>query len=181
MSWYVLNCRTGQEDEIMNSCRQHLSPDALEETFIFQCERLWRAEGGWALTRKEMFPGYVFLQSSQPELLSKELEAYRKVVRVLEEPGYLISVYEEEEAALLKLCGENHILKMSYGYKDKENGQSYITEGPLCGLENKIKKIDWHKRFAVIDMPVARHNSVVWAGVEFRESCLEHKLKKTAV
>ena len=47
----------------------------------------------------------------------------------MEEPGYLISVYEEEETYLRKLCGEHHYLRMSYGYKDKRRGMSFITEG----------------------------------------------------
>lgn len=92
MSWYVLQCRTGQEDKIIRSCRQHISPNALEEVFSFRCERLWRTDGVWKLVEKEMFPGYVFLESSRPDKLSEELEAYRKILKVMEEPGYLISV-----------------------------------------------------------------------------------------
>ncbi|MFQ9602849.1 MAG: transcription termination/antitermination NusG family protein [Staphylococcus aureus] len=63
MSWYVLQCRTGQEDKIIRSCRQHISPNALEEVFSFRCERLWRTDGVWKLVEKEMFPGYVFLRA----------------------------------------------------------------------------------------------------------------------
>ena len=78
MSWYVLQCRTGREGEIIRSCRQHISADALKEVFSFRCERLWRTDGVWKLVEKEMFPGYVFLESSRPDKLSEELEAYRK-------------------------------------------------------------------------------------------------------
>ena len=74
MSWYVLQCRTGQEDKIIRSCRQHISSNALEEVFSFRCERLWRTDGVWKLVEKEMFPGYVFLESSRPDKLSEELE-----------------------------------------------------------------------------------------------------------
>ena len=66
MSWYVLQCRTGREGEIIRSCRQHISADALKEVFSFRCERLWRTDGVWKLVEKEMFPGYVFLESSRP-------------------------------------------------------------------------------------------------------------------
>ena len=100
------------------------------------------------LLKKKCFRDTFFLESSRPDKLSEELEAYRKILRVMEEPGYLISVYEEEEEYLRKLCGERHYLKMSFGYKDKEKGRSFITEGPLKGLENQIAKYDWHRRFA---------------------------------
>ena len=50
----------------------------LREVFSFQRERLWRTDGVWKLVEKEMFPGYVFLESSCPDKLSEELEAYRE-------------------------------------------------------------------------------------------------------
>ena len=50
MSWYVLQCRVGQEREIIASLRQRLSSEALSAAFLFQSERLWRAGGGvWKL------------------------------------------------------------------------------------------------------------------------------------
>ncbi len=167
MSWYVLQCKTGQEDAIVRSCRQHLSACALEDAFTFRCVRLWRTDGAWKLVEKEMFPGYVFLESNRPKLLSEELEQYRKILRVLEEPGYLISVYEDEEQNLRSLCGSSHLLKMSYGYK--EDGVDYITEGPLKGMENRIIRMDWHRRFAQVEIPLARRTAVVWAGLGLDE------------
>lgn len=110
-----------------------------------------------------MFPGYVFLQSSSPGELSKKLEQYRNFSRLMEEPGYLISVYEEEEKILRQLCGEDHCLKMSYGYK--ENCVDYVTAGPLKGLENRILRIDWHRRFAQLKIPVSGQKKIVWAGI----------------
>lgn len=163
MSWYVLQCRTGQEETIIRSCRQHLSSQALQSAFLFRCERLWRVDGAWKLVEKEMFPGYVFLDSREPELLYQELEQYRNILRVMEEPGYLISVYEEEKKNLLKLCGTHHYMKMSYGYK--EDGVDHITEGPLKELKDQIIRIDWHRRFAQVELMVARKKAIVWAGI----------------
>lgn len=165
MSWYVLNCRAGQEKKILHSCRSHISSTALESAFCFRSERLWRLNGAWRLEEKEMFPGYVFLQSSCPEQLYEELEQYRKILKVMEEPGYLISVYKDEEEKLRELCGEDHCLKMSYGYK--EDRLNHITDGPLKGMESRILRIDWHRRFAQIEIPVARQRKIIWAGIAF--------------
>lgn len=167
MSWFVLQCRIGQEKKIIQSCRQHLSACVLDAAFSFHCERLWRAGGIWNMTEKEMFPGYIFLESKQPQKLSKELEQYRNIIKVMEEPGYLISVYEEEEKNLRELCGENHCLKMSYGYK--ENGINRITEGPLMRMKKCIVQLNWHRRFAQVEIPVAKRKTIIWAGLEFDE------------
>lgn len=166
MSWYVLQCRPGREEEITASLRNHLSEEALEEAFFFQSERLWRVNGSWKIQKKELFPGYVFLQSSSPEKLSAELEEYRSIVRVMEEPGFLISVYPEEEIYLRRLCGKNHFLGLSYGYKDKESGDSKITRGPLAGMEHQIVSFDWHRRFAKLEIALGKRKTVIWAGLE---------------
>lgn len=159
-----MQCRNGTEKKIINSLQQHLSKKVLEEAFVFQNDRLWRAAGGsWKLIRKEMFPGYVFLQSSSPENLFKELEEYRRIVRVMEEPGYLMSVYKEEEDSLRWLCDNSHLLRLSYGYR--EDGIDHIIEGPLKGMENRILKADWHRRFAQIAVPMAGKTQIVWAGL----------------
>lgn len=169
MSWHVLKCRTGQEEKIIRSCIQHIPPHALETAFSFRCERLWRTEGRWKLLEKEMFPGYVFLQSSRPGELSKELEAYRPILRVMEEQGYLLSVYEEEERYLRELCGEHHNLRMSYGYREPENGASRITSGPLKRLDNRVVKYDWHRRFAKLELHLSGKKAIVFAGLGIDE------------
>lgn len=164
MSWYVMQCRSGNGQEMIHSLKQHLSKAILEDAFVFRNERLWRTPGGiWKLIEKEMFPGYVFLQSSNQDALLEELEEYRKIVRVMEEPGYLISVYKEEEESLRWLCDDRHFLRLSYGYR--ENGVDYILEGPLKGMEDCILKADWHRRFAQIEVSMAGKKQIVWAGL----------------
>ena len=172
MSWYVLQCRAGREAEMVNSLNQHLSREALEEAFYFQSERLWRSEGSWKRQKKELFPGYVFLQSEHPGLLSKALEEYRQIVRIMEEPGYLISVYPEEEEYLRGLCGTDHFLPLSYGYKDRVTGCSRITKGPLAGRENQVKIFDWHRRFARMEISIENRQASVWAGLALDEAAV---------
>lgn len=168
MSWYVLYCKPGQEQAMIRSCKRHLSSPALEDAFVFQCQRLWKAVGQWKCVRKDMFPGYVFLQSRHPKLLSEELNEYRKMVTVLEDKRYLISVYEEEEEALQRLCGNTHCLGLSYGYKDKEIGSTHFINGPLKDLQENILKIDWHKRYAQVRVPLFGKKAVVWAGIDIQ-------------
>ena len=107
------------------------------------------------------------MESENPEQLSRELEEYRGIVRILEEPGYLYSVYAEEEKRLLALCGPEHVLRLSYGYR--ENGVNCLIDGPLKGIESQIIKADWHRRFAQVEIPVSGKKTIVWAGLGLPE------------
>lgn len=169
MGWYALQCKSGQEKKLVHLCKQHISSVALEDAFFFYSERLWRIKGKWDLIEKNLFPGYIFLESSEPCLLLKELEQYQKFIKFLGEEK-LISIYDEEKQILKELCGTQHCLKLSYGYK--QHGMNYITAGPLKGKEKSVTKFDWHSRLAVIDISIGMKRSIIWAGLEIDKEVL---------
>lgn len=131
----------------MTICREKLSPKAYGKIFVLTYDRLRRYEGVWHLERQLMFPGHIFLESENEEFLSEELGKYSDTV---EYQKHLIRMSQEKEMFLKRLCKEEFHLKMSKGIICKGNTQ--ITEGPLKGLENRICRIDRHKRLAKIEM-----------------------------
>lgn len=167
MSWYIMQCREGQEKKILTSLKRHLSQTAMEDAFVFRCQRLWRMSGSWRIIEKDMFPGYLFVQSAKPELLYGELKQFRRIVKIMEEADNLLSVQQEEEQYLRLLCGPGHLLAISYGYREKEGGRTHITEGPLCGKESWVDKFEWHKRYARVAIPVAGKKALILAGLDF--------------
>ena len=113
-----------------------------------------------------------FFRVKIPDCVSEALEEYRQIVRIMEEPGYLISVYPEEEEYLRGLCGTDHFLPLSYGYKDRVTGCSRITKGPLAGRENQVKIFDWHRRFARMEISIENRKASVWAGLALDEAAV---------
>lgn len=167
MGWYALYCRSGQEDTIIRSCKQNLSRQALTDAFQFSYERMKKYLGEWHVDTLAMFPNYVFLQSEHPEVLSEELEQYRKIVNVLENDSLLLAVRPDEEDAIKKLCGENHHMGMSRGII--ADGKLNVLEGPLAGRESIIRKVDRHKRIAKLELRVTEALPDIWAGLEITE------------
>lgn len=149
--WYVLHCPNHREQDIINSCKQHLTKKALKDAFFFTYDRMRKYEGKWHIEQKSMFPEYVFLESEDKEQLSKELEQYQNFLTILGGGNLLVPVHKEEEQFLRRLCGRTHHSMMSKGYI--RNGYTYVTEGPLQGKEKLIRKIDRHKRIAKLEMP----------------------------
>lgn len=149
--WYVLYCPNQKEEELLYACKRHLTREALEDAFVFTYDRMRRYNGVWHLEQQPLFPHYLFLESRNEEKLTEELKRYPQVFSVFENDGKLVRVEPEEEKLLRILCGSGHHSGMSRGYI--QNGQTVVTEGPLRGRENLIRRIDRHKRIARIGMP----------------------------
>ena len=149
--WCALKCRRGEEENIMDACRKRIPRETMQDIFVFTYDRLRRYEGEWHMETKLMFPDYVFLETEDIQRLSEELEPYREFVQVLEGSDMLWRVCPQEERFLRRLCGNGHHLSMSRGYI--MDGRTYVTRGPLKGLERQIRKIDRHRRIARIEAP----------------------------
>lgn len=70
----------------------------------------------------------------------------------------------EEEELLLRLGGPDHHLAMSKGII--KEGIIYVTEGPLIGWEGMIRKIDRHKRIAMLGTGLINDGWKIKAGLE---------------
>lgn len=136
----------------------------MQDAFVFTYDRMRRYEGVWHVEQQALFPHYIFLESNNEKKLSEELKKYTNVFSVFEMDGRLIPVEQEEESFLRELCGIGHHSKMSRGFI--RNGQTVVTEGPLRGKENLIRKIDRHKRIARLGMSEAGKLREIQVGLE---------------
>ena len=158
--WYLLTCQEQEERRIMISCKKKLSQKALQNVFVLTYDRMRRYEGAWHLERKLLFPAHVFLESEDEEILLDELKKYSVIT---ESEKHLIRMSREDEEFLRILCGAEHHLQMSRGVI--RGGVTYVTEGPLKGMESRICKIDRHKRLARL----STLNDSIPAGLEITE------------
>ncbi|MCI8416508.1 MAG: antiterminator LoaP [Lachnospiraceae bacterium] len=152
--WYAIYCSSEKEQKFLQVCQQHVSKEVLQDAFVFTYDRMRRYEGAWHLERQKMFPGYVFLESGNPGQLIQEMRRIPYLDKILVGHGAIIPLKQGEELFLRRLCGEGHHFGMSRGYI--QNGRTFVTEGPLQGQEQLIRKIDRHKRVARVRMPEDR-------------------------
>lgn len=168
--WYVLRCQPGEEEQLIHSLRQHIPNRILKDAFVFTYDRMKRYHGAWHVESASMFPDYVFLESDsdKEKELSGSLQPYREIVQVMEDKEVLWRVSQEEEEFLRFLCGQNHHLDISKGYI--RDGVTHVAEGPLKGMENRICKIDRHKRIARLEAPAGYTDAgSIMAGLEIVE------------
>ncbi len=161
--WYGFYCFGQKEQETLFFLNENLSKKAVKDAFIFTYDRMRRYEGAWHTERKNLFPGYVFLESNEEKFLTKEF----RECGVFSIENRLIRIGKKNKEFLWELCGEKHHLGMSRGVI--HGGITQVTEGPLKAAEKRICKIDRHKRLAKVEVPEGKIFRYLPAGLEIEE------------
>ena len=112
------------------------------------------------MEQKHVFPDYVVLDSDNGQRLLDEWKDYNNIMQ----QNSLFHMSMEEEGILKLLCGKTHNIEMSRGVIFR--GTTKVMEGPLKGMENRIQKIDRHKRLARVHLRSERY---IMAGLEIIE------------
>ena len=98
------------------------------------------------------------------EKLYYELKGVPELTKILGDGSSFIPLEEEEISLMLQMGGKEHVAAMSSGYI--EGDQVIITSGPLQTLKGTIRKIDRHKRLAVVQMKMMGRLQDVTMGLE---------------
>lgn len=162
--WYVLQVRTGTEENIRIQCRNNISDQVLEECFIPYYEEKKRIRGEWTLQRKVLFPGYIFVISENIDRLYESLKRIIGLTKLIGTGSEIIPLTEEEKNFMIQFGGEEQIVKMSEGII--EGDQIIVLKGPLKGQEGYIRKIDRHKRKAWMEIPMFGRVQNIEIGLE---------------
>ena len=81
--WYVMQVRTGTEENIRCQCQRLISNNVLERCFIPYYQQKKRFQGEWHIQERILFPGYVFLIAQNLECLSESLRKVIGMTRLL--------------------------------------------------------------------------------------------------
>lgn len=162
--WYVIQVRTGSEENIRLQCEANIPQDVMERCFIPYYEERRRIRGEWMTLKKILFPGYVFLITEEIDELFYQLKKVIGLTRLLGAGDEIIPLTERERDFLLRFGGENQIVEMSEGII--EQSRIRIMSGPLMGMEGQIRKIDRHKRKAWLEVEMFGRVQRVEVGLE---------------
>lgn len=149
MNWYVMHAKSGKCQEIID----YLNTDKDIYAFIPKMEKWFSNSKVKEFQTSYMYPDYIFVKTflNEEEFKKKYNEFFDSIhyiTELLENDG-LISLTSEEECLLEKMFNNQDVIKRSIGYI--VDSHLMINEGPLIGLEKSIKRIDRHKRIAILD------------------------------
>ena len=178
--WYVMQVVSGQENRTTFLVKKMISEKLLESCFVPRRRLEKKYHGVWHEVAEILFPGYAFMISEQPRLLYEELKQIPALTRMLGRcEEYFTPLTEKDVRMLEKLrngIGDSGKLEVEISRIAVEQGkQIRILSGPLVNLEGQIRKVNLHKRIAVVEMEFMGNQSLVHLGVEMVEKIEEAK------
>lgn len=169
--WYVIWTVTGGEEALAGRIRSRLPFCLYRECFYMKRESMKKLGGEWVELTEPLFPGYVFLDTENPE------EAFYRLKKL---PGFavllgggqggFIPLEREEEAFLAALCKEapGHLVKNTRVYLDPE-GEICGLKGPLELFQDRIREVNLRKRYAVLDIPLQGREKTALFGIRLEK------------
>ena len=122
-----------------------------EEKVVLQCNKL---------IEKEILQE-CFLPKTELRLALRRIP---ELTKLLGDAAYPSALYHEEVEFLLRFGEREHIVAMSQGYM--EGDEVVVVSGPMRGYEGQIKRINRHKRMAVLNVHFFGRDMDVKVGLE---------------
>ncbi len=152
MPWYVIQTVTGQELSICQRLKAVLDPDSYVRCFVPMVEKVERRQGQSDVLRSPLYPGYLMVITDQVDRIRRTLWKVSSFKRLLRN-GREIKALEADECQLLNhLLNEDAIIELSKGLIVGD--RITVTDGPMLAQEGRIRKVNRHKRYALVDLPM---------------------------
>ncbi len=165
--WYVIWTTTGREENMKEMVEQLIDHSLYERVEILYRIKNIKVKKKWEKKKEKLIPSYLFVESNAIEDFAIALARIPKFSLVLQSGGSFFPLSEKEEELVKSFITHDEGIDISKGYIEGDN--IYVTEGPLQGMEGYIKKIDRHKRVAIISMNLFDRETDVSVGLEIVE------------
>lgn len=169
MLWYLLRTWTGREEEMAKEIRRTVPPNLYQECFVIRQERIWRKQQKSIVHVEPMFPGCVFLTCKESGPLFGRLEQVPSLAGLM--AGGKLPIYpmmEEDADFLMKISGEDHLVRLSYVVKDGQ-GKICRVSDPLKACRTQVERYQFKKRYAMVRHRLWGEDQAIVLGIILKE------------
>jgi transcriptional antiterminator NusG len=140
-----------------------------EQVYTPLIERIKRIRGMDQKVYIQMFPGYLFVDTNDPDGLTDRIHKNRNKTlfwycRMLRGDEYALPISDEEQRWVKKFTGEGHVFASSTGILKAK--RLTVISGPLKDFTGDVVKINRHKNTATIRLPFMGQLTDVVVGLE---------------
>ncbi len=148
--WYVIWTETGTEYDLRERIEREISKELFSGCMIPTKTEQQKWSGQIKNVTKVLFPGYVFIDTEEPEQLHIKIRRIKYNSRVMRTGEEFTPITETERRIIKSLTDADGNVGISTGII--EDGILGVIDGPLKGFEKYIVKIDRYKRKAWLKM-----------------------------
>ncbi len=167
--WYVIQTRTGEEEELITMIKQIVPKGYYEECFSIRRERFRKVGGECEVDLYPLFPAYVFVVTEDPKRMFLELKRVPKLTKLLsDQQESFFYVEKEEELFLRSVQDEEHVVRRSL-VEVNAQGQIVQADGPVGMYFDRIVKQRLRKRYVWIEQEFLGKKREVYLGIRLKE------------
>lgn len=163
--WCVVHVRDGREKHVEDFVAGLLPKNLNARCFHLIRSRKKKYEGQWQTVYEDLFPGYVFIDTDQPDRVYMELKNTPNPKLLFSDDEY-VSTLEKYESDLMEQLADSNgrigISKVRIG----EDGKIHYLSGPLEQMGNMVRKVNLHKRIAEIEADVMGKKRILYLGID---------------
>ena len=153
--YYVIQVKTGKEQTAIEDILKNRPDDPDFDVFAPFRKVIRKYHGVEKEVIERCFPGYVFVETNNVNQLFKQLYFTPGFTRLLgrEADTENFVPLDKDESRMVDILyskNNNRVTEIS-NIEVKEGEKIRVLDGPLMGLETKIKKVNLHKRVVTIE------------------------------
>ena len=85
--WYAVQVATGREETTRDMCRKLIDKELYKDIFIIRFDKAKKYYGEWHKEKKIMFPGYMFIDTDNPNEIYEQLKNVPEFMKILGRNG----------------------------------------------------------------------------------------------
>lgn len=163
--WCVIHVRERGEQH-MERLVTGLLPQSLDaRCFHLTRNRKKKFQGKWQTVQEDLFPGYLFVDTDDPDRVYRELKKAPRPKLLFSDDEY-VSTLEQKESDFLELMADKGgMIGISRVAVDEVGTVRYLS-GPLKNVGDRVRKVHLHKRIAEIEASLMGEKQILYLGLE---------------
>lgn len=143
--WYLVQTPAGMERSTCDKLRKIIPENLLSDAFVLCKERWVKRAGVWRIETVQMYQEYFFAETSDVQGLNSALQKLSFHVDLVgARERACMPLADDAREFFEQVADARHLIRNSVGVI--EDGVLHVQEGPLVGQEQRVVKIDRHKR-----------------------------------
>lgn len=166
--WCAVHVGNGNESRTEDFVNKLLPEGLNGRCFHLTRSRRKKFGGQWQTIREKLIPGYVFIETEQPEKVYRELKKNSGYRLLFGNEDDVAALEEQESEFMDSIADRAGEIGISRVCVSEKNEIRYLT-GPLKKISHLVKKVDLHKRIAEVEAEFMGERQILYLGIEIAE------------